>query len=433
MRILVLSQYWWPENGVPQRRWSWLTTILREQGHEVDVIAPPPHYNRNVSGKEYLRELTRFTFDPELGPNGEHIYRCGYLPTSASLTYRAFNQAVVSLSTIRVGSRMKRRRRFPKPDLIIGTVPALPTAIAAFCVGRLFHAPYIIDLRDAWPDLVDYSALWNAGTKKTSVRERILRRGPLQIVSWCVKRSLNFAYRNSAAVVLTSDYLRKSLQERPEVINTKRKQKFVTVRNVFPAKVDPLSRNSGGSEARELNVLYAGTLGRAQQLSNAVKAVSLAEKRGYRVNLRLVGAGATSSALRKQVKGTDLPISVFGKADAEELLQHYEWADTALVHLTDWEPLKAAVPSKTFELMRLGIHISGAIAGETAELIRALEAGDVVPPQDASALADLWCSLIDNRERLVVSSHAREWLEREAGVETPRKIRWLLEELEGEH
>lgn len=433
MQILVLSQYWWPENGVPQRRWSWLTSILIKQGHEVYVIAPPPREKKSTSVGVFHRHVSQTIADPEVGPSGEYIYRCGYLPTNSSLTYRALNQAFVALSTVMVGVRLCRDGRIPKPELLVGTVPALPTALATRLLAKLLQVRYVIDLRDAWPDLVDYSALWNQGVGKMSRRERVLRRGPVQLVSRYVKKMLPAIYKRSSAMILTSDYLRESLQERMRAGDRLEQPCFVTIRNVFPAQVDARGARTEAKTPGELNVLYAGTLGRAQQLSNAVEAVRIAREKGYEVNLRLVGAGATSGALRAQVRATDLPIKIYGKANPETLSGHYEWADTALVHLTDWEPLKAAVPSKTFELMRMGIHISGSVAGEAADLIESLEAGDVVPPQDPLALANLWCELIDDRSRLSISAKARSWIDQEESVETPRKVRALIQSIKDQH
>lgn len=40
------------------------------------------------------------------------------------------------------------------PDLVIGTVPALPTSVVTMLTARIIGAPYIIDLRDAWPELL---------------------------------------------------------------------------------------------------------------------------------------------------------------------------------------------------------------------------------------------------------------------------------------
>lgn len=46
--ILIVSQYWYLENGVPQRKWMWLTKILVDAGHEMSGIALLPHYERQV-------------------------------------------------------------------------------------------------------------------------------------------------------------------------------------------------------------------------------------------------------------------------------------------------------------------------------------------------------------------------------------------------
>ena len=44
MRILLLSHYWAPEVGAPQRRWNRLAEALISRGHELAVLAPAPHY-----------------------------------------------------------------------------------------------------------------------------------------------------------------------------------------------------------------------------------------------------------------------------------------------------------------------------------------------------------------------------------------------------
>ncbi|WP_256380993.1 glycosyltransferase family 4 protein [Corynebacterium sp. HMSC034A01] len=411
---------------MPQRRWSWLTHHLRELGHEVVVVAPPPHYNRELSFMEYVNSISERRTAYEVGPEGERIWRCGYLPSSKSLTYRALNQGYVALSTVVTCFRHRKSDDFI-PDLVIGTVPALPTAVAAYLVGRLFKRPYIIDLRDAWPDLLNYSSSWNAGTGRKSIRERLLRRGPLQLVSKLTHLSLQFCYERSTAMILTSDHLKQRLSERMNGNRPGRKPYLATIRNVFPPQSVP-ERKEARLSGDKLRILYAGTLGRAQQLSNAVEAVRIANAKGCAVELHLVGAGATSAALRSMIKGTGLPVQIYRRLGAGEIADHYEWADTALVHLADWEPLKAAVPSKTFELVQLGIHISGAIQGEAADIIRNLQAGDVVPPNDPEALAELWCSLSRDRRRLLIGNGPAEALQHEERTIVPSTLKAILHE-----
>lgn len=430
MRILVLSQYWWPENGVPQRRWRWLTSILRGEGHEVDVIAPLPLCGQQAGRGDDPCQFAIELRDNERGPSGEHIYRCKSLASSDSLTHRAIAQAFVAASTIRTAWRLRRSHELAKPDVVIGTVPALPTAVATFFVARVMRVPYVIDLRDAWPDLIDYGRFWNDGTGKKSLREKILQHGPFQLVGSLTKKILKFVYRHSEVIILTAAHLRTNLTETLSREDATQIPRTVTIRNVFPADFELAGELDFREAGGELNVLYAGTLGRAQQLSNAIEAVELATEKGYRINLRLVGKGATSELLRSEASKSNCSVTVLDEADPEELIRHYKWADTALVHLANWPPLRAAVPSKTFELMRIGIHISAAVEGETAELVSNLKAGDVVPPMDPEALAFLWCSLIEDRSRLKIGPEAKEWLMREVETETPRKLRELLSSIE---
>src|SRR5699024_5354404 len=168
-----------------------------------------------------------------------------------------------------------------------------------------------------------------------------------------------------------------------------------------------------------LNVLYAGTLGRAQNLLNVLEAFALTRDMGVDIHVRMIGAGASREALTDRIKERGLDIVIESRKPASELEEAYSWADTALVHLTDWEPLRRAVPSKTYELMSAGIHISGVLDGEGADLIQEMDAGHVVPPESPAELADLWFKLANDRKLLDVSNKGAQWVNRQKESEVP--------------
>ena len=423
MKILVLSQYWYPENGVPQRRWAWLSEILAEAGHQVLVVAPPPHYLRRISLKQWFSQKGyRSTKDLESGPSGEHIVRSGFFPSSNSLTQRVLNQASVAISMGAMQLNPRGAVRKFDPDLIIGTVPALPTSVLTQIVAKLHRAPYIIDLRDAWPDLLQESRNWNEGTGRKTIRERVLSRGPLQILTSITGRAMNSALRNSDGVISTSERLEKYLESSFSRTGQIELPQLTTVRNVFPPLSTPETRAPRNSDGEEFHVLYAGTLGRAQKLDNALKAMKIAKDASLNIKLKLVGDGATWHALKEEARQLGLEAEFHPRGQADELAEYYTWADTALVHLTDWEALKRAIPSKTYELMELGIHISGVVNGEASALIEELGAGSVVAPEDPEALAQMWIKLANNRDLLAVSGKAKDWVEEQRKHTAPSNM-----------
>ena len=263
MRILILSQYWPPQEGVPQRRWSWLTSLLKEQGHEIQVIAPSsPKYEDNDAEQriKWTHRLAR-PARPISGVNGESIFRTRCLRSSSSLTFRAANQALVALDTTRILIGFMRRERSAQPNVVIGTVPALPTALTTFLASILLRAPYIIDLRDAWPDLLSNPKIWNQGLKKQSLRERLLLLGPAQAVTWGLTKLLSIVYRRSDGMIFTSSRLEHQMRTKllpDSTIST-------VIRNTFPrsgsvSNYAPSNKHLEPS-ASVLNVVYAGKLG----------------------------------------------------------------------------------------------------------------------------------------------------------------------------
>ena len=68
--------------------------------------------------------------------------------------------------------------------------------------------------------------------------------------------------------------------------------------------------------------------------------------------------------------------------------------------------------------------------GEAADLISSLGGGDVVAPQDPSALANLWVSLGNNPQRLSVGTAGRDWVIREREEMTPVRLLQILRQIE---
>lgn len=416
MRILLITQYWAPENGVPQRRWNWLTELLLENGHEIMVVAPPAHYLRKLSLKEWVREKGFRSYVDEHAHRPKlQVVRSGYFPGGTSITEKVLNQCAVAAGSLMVLFRRKGVVADFAPDLVIGTVPAIPTALVTFVASRRFRVPYVIDLRDAWPELLQVTGKWNIATGTPSLRQRVLSKGPLQFAVKLTDFVLSTTLRRAESVIATSENLCVDLNQRFKEWN-----RAVTVRNVFPPETLIDKEIDFDRKAHSLNVLYAGTLGRAQNLDNALQAAKIAQVNGVEVKLRFVGAGAAKQELISNAARMGLNAVFEERRGPEQLEELYEWADTALVHLTDWEPLRRAVPSKTYELMDQGLHISAAVAGETADLVSSLAAGDVVAPEEPHQLASLWEELARDRARLQVPQYAREWVREQRTRVAPR-------------
>ena len=422
-KILILSQYWVPENGVPQRRWDWLAKILTESGHEVRVLTPPPHYRRRVTVTEWLRGpgFHLRASDYEM-TGGFRVYRTGFVPSGRSLSARIANQAWIALS-------MGYTLLFPpktlssyKPDLVIGTVPALPTAVVAFLAGKRFRTPFVIDLRDAWPALFKESSEWNRSVGPSSWREKVLKRGPLQILIFLTEKVLNFVLRKSDGIITTSSNLCEELKREY------RDKPITTVRNVFPNTgygwVRLNAKNPG-----HLNVLYAGTLGRAQQLENALIAARQCQDQGIHLSLRFVGDGAAWYRLKELNELYGVNAEFYHQVAPEELGEHYQWADTALVHLADWKSLESAVPSKTYELMENQIFISASVGGETAELVEQTNAGEIITPNRPDELAAAWVRASSGSHRRVGDPSAKRWVDDQRHRVAPNSLLGLINEI----
>ena len=379
MRILVISQYWEPENGVPQRRWAWLAEVLRANGHEVAVVAPPPHYPTGVLDKNWT------PVSSELGAHGERIFRSNFRPHGRGISDRVISQAYIAASTLRQAVGIIRRRDFV-PDVVIGTVPAIPSAIVARIVAFFSNAGLVIDLRDAWPELLHNSSEWNSSLHKKSSWKDLVKQVIKVPVIHATSLAMTSVLKNSSGVIVTASAL--------EVPNEHR---FI-VRNVFPSpvlkefRIDRQTLHEEGS----LRILYGGTLGRAQDLDNALVAFQLLQAVSPRSEMHIVGGGVAKKSLQQFCEQHQLNVKFYERAPLEEMEKHYEWADTALVHLANWPALAKAVPSKTYELMEIGIHISGVVNGEAKAIISELDAGATAAPGVPEELAAVWMNILSH-------------------------------------
>jgi glycosyltransferase involved in cell wall biosynthesis len=123
-------------------------------------------------------------------------------------------------------------------------------------------------------------------------------------------------------------------------------------------------------------------------------------------------------------------VEFVGPVPRAEVLDHYAWADTLLVSLRGWGPFEWTVPSKLYEALASGRHITGVVAGEAADLMHCARAGHVVPPESPGELADLWAGLARSREGLRVDGSGRAWALRHANYdELAARYLTLLDEV----
>lgn len=386
MQVLLLTHYFAPEDGAPQRRWGALTREFVERGHEVAVITPPPHY---PSGK--LAKHHRKHYGPGSHTTTEHgveVFRSGWLPHRGDIVTRTFDHTAAAASSVRLASRLIRRGII-KPDVVVATAPAVETIYAGNYLGRRFDLPVVTEMRDAWPDLVTYTPGLANG------------KGPVAAVKRRIHESVTRAQLSAGQVVTTTAAFAGVLEERGV-------EHLEIIRNgTIPETYEQVPRRENGHP--ELRVLYMGNLGRSQGLDLIIRAAAILRQQGYELKARIVGAGHEAPALRQLNAQLGEPVEILERVPPSEVVHHYAWADSTIVSLRDWEPFLWTIPSKLYELLSTGRHITGILDGESAGILTETGVGTVVKPGDVDDLVGAWRGLIEHPERLNVSDSGQKW------------------------
>lgn len=393
MHILLVTHYFAPENSAPSRRWSAFGERFVDAGHTFTVVTPPPHYPAGKVSDEHREEFKPGSSAIE--EYGAEIFRTRYLNHRSDIVTRTSDHLVAAYDSL--GVAKKAARKHGKPDVVIATAPGIPSLIAGRRIAKAFRIPLITEMRDAWPDLVTHTAGFGS------------EHGPGQWAKKFIHERITGWQANSSQVVTTTQRFADVLAERGI-------HDPVVIRN--GTNIERYSNIPERTGDSRLHLLYMGNMGRSQGLDNVIDAATRLRNKGVPITVRFVGHGADKTRLRQLNKTLDWPVEIFDEVDPDEVQQHYAWADSLIVSLRNWEPFEWTVPSKLYEALATGRHITGILAGEAAAVLREARGGDAIEPGNSGALADFLEELSADRSKLEVSPDALAWATEHANYDT---------------
>lgn len=370
MKIMLLTHSFSPEISPPQRRWSVIADELAKLGNEITVVTPQPRGN-SVQGATSSMDNQRI-----------NVRRYQSLHKSKTMVGKVLKHGVDAVLSLPAALKATR------PDVVIATVPALPTLIVGYAVSKIRRVPFVVDLRDAWPDLLRES----------------------QVLKWrwlepMVSHALAYLVKRSDLLVTVT----RGLAVKMRLNGVKN---VATIANGVETERPEFSI---GNEPRTgaIRVLYLGNIGRSQGLETLIQAASIL---GNKVSVRIVGNGTEKRRLAELADELEANVDFRDPVYGDLVLENYAWADTCVVSLRpDWPSFEHTVPSKLYELLYLDRHITGMVRGEAAGIITAAESGEVVG-QSIPALVEYLTNLAADPDKLKTNNHGSRWVKKNASL-----------------
>jgi colanic acid biosynthesis glycosyl transferase WcaI len=359
MRILLLSQYFTPEVTAARVRLEPLAEGLAERGHDVEVICEVPNHPEGIVHDGYRgRPVLRRRLD---GFSVRYVW-VRASPVKTPRSRLLFYGSYAAMATL---AGLASRR----PDVVVVSSPPLPAAAAAATVARLRRVPWVMDVRDPWPEAA--VALGELTSPRAiAALERLERR----------------LYASATSIVTVTESFRKDIG-----VKVADPEKVTVIPNgTTDAWIEAGEREEDraalGMPEDRFVLTYAGNVGIAQGMHAAVEAAALLDD-GFQ--LQVVGSGPRLAEVREQA--AKLPpgrVAFRGVVPPELAARYLRASDASLVPLGGAPELTKFVPSKLFDCCAIGRPAIVAAAGEAARLATAADAALCIVPEDPGALVD---------------------------------------------
>jgi colanic acid biosynthesis glycosyl transferase WcaI len=357
MEILVITQYFWPENF----RINDLVLGLKERGHNVTILTGKPNY---PSGKIFpgysLFSKLRDNFD------GITVYRVPLIPR---LNGRNMGLIMNYFSFVISACFMSPFLLKGKFDLIFVYEPSpITVMIPAILLKKIKKVPIMLWVLDLWPESISAT-----GAIKS-----------VNIIKM-VKKFVNYIYHKCDWILVQSQGFIKPIEE----YGIKKDKIFY-----FPNSAEELFYpvNNINKEIDMLlpkgfRIMFAGNIGAAQDFGTILSA---AEKlnRYKEIHFIILGNGRLYNWTKEEINKRDLSetVHLLGQYSLDLMNDFFACADLMLVTLKKNYIFSLTIPGKIQSYLACGRPVIAALDGEGGRVIEESGAGISCPGENVEAL-----------------------------------------------
>ena len=359
MKILIISQYFWPENF----RISDLAAGLVERGHQITILTGIPNYPSGhfFSGYGLFRHMKQDF-------RGAKVIRVPLIPRGNANGFRlAINYLSFMISAC-VFAPFLCREKFHV--IFVCQLSPVTVGIPALLMKKLKRIPVLFWVQDLWPESLSATG---------AVRSKVIIDG--------VRKLVRFIYKHCDKILVQSPAF-KPMIEKQQVVPGRIAYFPNSVEKIYQPMVIHTDIEGQSRLPSGFNVMFAGNIGFAQDFETILSTANILRK--YRdINWIILGDGRARHWVELQVVKRELTDSVhlLGGYPMETMPQFFSLADVMLVTLKREPILALTIPSKIQSYMACGRPIVAALDGEGARVIRESGAGIACPAEDSEGLA----------------------------------------------
>lgn len=382
-RVLVFSQYFWPENFPINN----ICESLAERGIELEVLTGKPNYPQGKVFDGYRSWTTSRECFGDV-----KINRIPLVPRGKSALGLALNYLSFVFSGLVFAPWLLRGK---KPDVIFVYAPSpVLQALPALFLGWTKKCPVVLWVQDLWPESLSATGY---------VPNRLV----LNLVAGVVR----FIYRHTDLILVQSPAFEQPVRELAGDTPIRYHPNSVSREFAEPPSGDVVQIDGGGED---FTIVFAGNIGQAQAVGVIVEAALLLKDYND-IRFVVIGDGSARPWMQSEIEKTGLSnIFLAGKFPLEAMPGILQQASALLVTLADRDIFAATIPSKVQAYMASGRPIVACLNGEGARLVVEAGAGLACPAEDGKRLAQAILTLYrySNEQRDELGRNGREYYRR---------------------
>ena len=370
MRILIVSQYFWPEYF----RVNDLAFDLKNKfNNQLDILTGYPNYPRGDIYPEFKKNKKKYS---KLGKI--NIYRVPLITRRSGTNFWLFlNYISFLFSGLIYGAFLLRKKKY---DVIItfATSPILVAIISIF-LAKLKKAKHVIWVLDLWPEVLSDLEI----IKKNSLLYKIFY------------KVIKLIYKHSDLILTQSLSFRKEIKK---VIYSEKKEI-----SYFPSWPEDIKQKNNINKEKfdksYKNILFAGNIGESQ---NFKLILSMMKNLKYKkVKLHIIGEGRYFNYIKKIIDNQKLQnVILYGLKNFDDIQNFFKQSDYLLISLKSKKTFNATIPGKFQTYLKYKKPIIGIIGGEVNYIINKYKIGVAISGENIQKIRKKLDLLFSNKIKI---------------------------------